>query len=318
MIELTIIIPHYNSVKLLKKLLSTIPRLDSIQIIVVDDNSDKDINEYNKMKKDAHYNHILFTENNTNKRSAGACRNIGIKLALGNWILFADADDFFIDGFYEKLKIYFNTNNDIVYFTPTSIELDTGEISNRHKGYEQSILRYKETRDLKSEMELKYIFIVPWSKLIRKQFIINNNISFDEVIAANDVMFSTKVGYYLNKFDVSTDIIYCVTKSRGTLTGNINKDVFESRIDVLIDQYNFLRKKLTIEEFKLINLNPRIYIINAIKFKLGFRFVISTYIKFYKNNINIFEMRLLNPFIIISRIRLHYKENKKNKKYLVK
>jgi len=39
--DLSIIIPHYNIFELLRRLLDSIPKKDNIEIIVIDDKSDK-------------------------------------------------------------------------------------------------------------------------------------------------------------------------------------------------------------------------------------------------------------------------------------
>ena len=50
--NVSIIIPHYNSPDLLAVLLDSIPEKEDIQIIVVDDNSTKKTDIYEKVKSD--------------------------------------------------------------------------------------------------------------------------------------------------------------------------------------------------------------------------------------------------------------------------
>src|SRR5699024_11613298 len=120
MVKLTIIITHYNSTKLLSTLIETIPNNSAIQVIVIDDNS----NEFcqNKLNKLILKENVELYSNYSGVKGAGVCRNIGIKKAIGNWILFADSDDFFIDDFYSIVKQYFNSSNDVIYFVPTRSE----------------------------------------------------------------------------------------------------------------------------------------------------------------------------------------------------
>ena len=112
--SLTIIIPHFNTSDLLQILLASIPQDKGIQTIVIDDQSElshlKAIeNLMSKYNFELYYNDLM--------KSAGTCRNIGIKNAKGNCLLFADSDDFCVKGFYNKVSRYFDSKIDIVFFS---------------------------------------------------------------------------------------------------------------------------------------------------------------------------------------------------------
>ena len=318
MIELSIIIPHYNSIEYLKRLIKSIPNNNKIEIIVIDDNSNKDLEELNKIKKDEQYNNVKFMKNNTSIKGAGTCRNIGISQARGKWLLFADADDFFIEGFYEVVEKFFNTKNDIVYFCPTSIENETGEISDRHIRYENLIKDYIENPSEASEVRLKYRFVVPWSKLIRTSLVTDNKIRFDEVIASNDIMFSTKVGSHIDQFQVSSDTIYCVTKGKGSLTNKISEEVFDTRVDVLINYCNYLKNNLTKSQVKYINQTGMYYVVSTLRYKFGLKKTFEVIKKLRRNKVNLIRLSLLNPINLINDLFTTIKKHKTDKKYYVK
>ncbi|MFH5835234.1 glycosyltransferase family 2 protein [Proteiniclasticum sp. C24MP] len=313
MIKLSIIIPHYNSPKMLKKLLSTIPKISEIQIVVVDDLSDKNINAYLQVKETN--KGVVFLENTTGIKGAGACRNIGLDVAQGDWVLFADSDDYFLNGFYGKLSKYFDTDNDVVFFVPTSYDLVSNKISDRHSKYEKLILDYLNNGDEDSEAKLRYEFLVPWTKLINNEFIRSNHLCFDEVLASNDVMFSTKVGHKLKKFAASDEKIYCVTRSKGTLTRNISEIVFDSRLFVHIEYCKFVKSNLKKTKWKNFRLDGRTYIIAAIKQKYGFKKVIWTFYTLKKNRIKIMDAKFLNPVTLLNKIIYVNREYKRNNKY---
>lgn len=315
---LSIVIPHYNSINTLRKLLDSIPVRDDIEIIVVDDKSNKNITEFNQLVESEKYNHVKFLKNNTNKKGAGVCRNIGLRYVTKEWILFADADDFFMDGFVDKIKDYVDTDFDIVYFTPTSIDLITNEKSDRHVVFEKLINDYLQKKDRKSELKLRYEFPVPWSKLIKVQLIKENDIQFDEVIASNDIMFSAKIGYHAKKITASENVIYCVTKNKGSLTNTISEEVFDTRLQVRINYCKYLKNKLNKDDQQHINLSGRAMLLYSITFKLGIKKVISTYMILKKNNIEIFNKKYVNPFLLIRKIMQLYTSYNKNKKFYVK
>lgn len=316
MIDLSIIIPHYNSTETLITLIETIPNRREIQVIIVDDHSnEEEKKKLLKIKEDYENENIIFLNNKRYKKGAGACRNIGLEYADGDWILFADADDFFIDGFFQVVKKYFKSNNDVVFFKPTSIEIDTQKISDRHKFYEKLIEDYLASKNKKTETLLRYRFVVPWSKLIKKKFIIDNNIFFDEVISANDVMFSTKLGYYMKKFDVSEEAIYCVTKNKGSLTMSISEQIFDTRMGVYIKYYKFLRENLKKKEFLFLGLSGRGFLINSIQF--GFKKTFRVYNELRKNKVQIIDGKILNPIIFIKKLVFYINQKKEKKKYEV-
>lgn len=317
MIKLSIIIPHYNSVKLLKKLLDFIPSKEEIQVIVIDDRSNKDLEELQILMNCKEYSHVHFLKNEAGKKGAGACRNIGLNKASGDWILFADSDDFFVEGFFECLYEFFTSDYEVVFFKPTSIEIDTGEKSDRHQLYEKLISGYIDRNDMESETRIRYQYLVPWSKLIRRSFLLDNKIYFDEVIASNDVMFSTKVGYYMKRFHVSGDVIYCVTRSHGTLTMNISEAVYDSRLKVLIEYCSFLRSKLSKQELKVLNLKGTSILMDAIKYKLGIKKFFNVYFELKKNKIKVFDSSFINP-VFIKKYYSYYKKYLNQKKYMSK
>ena len=97
-------------------------------------------------------------------------------------------------------------------------------------------------------MILRYRYKGPYSKMIRRRMVQEAGILFDEVIAANDVMFSAKCGYYAKKIEAFDDIIYCLTKSEGTLTTKHDESTYWSRIEVHGNYYKFLDEHIGLKK----------------------------------------------------------------------
>lgn len=290
MILFSVIIPHYNSVLLLKQLLDSIPIDESIQIIVVDDKSTEDITE---VKDLTIARGGLFIQNTTDRKNAGVCRNLGLTQVVGKWLVFADADDYFLDGAFDIMKQHADSEADLIYFIPTSVDLETGEVSTRHLWLEMIVRRYLSEPVEENELVLRYRYKGPYSKMIRRKMVQEMGILFDEVIAANDVMFSAKCGYYAQKIEAFDDIVYCLTKSEGTLTTKHDESAYRSRIVVHRNYYKFLDEHIGLREHGyLVPMGIRV-LRNAAKQGYSTKFLCEIYCYLRKENIPLINFSAL-------------------------
>jgi len=308
MIKYTIIIPHFNSPDSLSRLLSTIPKTPEVQVIVIDDNSTADREKLDSVISGD--NRCEFYVNSTGIQSAGACRNTGLSYMKGEWVLFADADDYFTDNFYEYLENYYNDPSDVIYFTPKSINISTMKESSRHVLYAGIVKKYLKKPSDKNEINLRYRFGVVWSKMIRREIIIQNNIEFETVSASNDIMFSTRLGQCIKTFQASEKVIYCVTKSTDTLTTTIKEVNLDTRIDVLIRRYEFYRKNLTEKELRQLEVTGELMLFEAFMgFGIKKFFDVIKLLK--KNKVKLFAVSLFNlhmsTVVFMDRIGLYIK-----------
>ncbi len=245
MILYSIIIPHYNSVEYLEELIAGIPAAEEIQLIVVDDKSEENTEKAEALvlKRGG-----IFLHNTTSKKGAGTCRNLGLQKATGKWLLFADADDYYLKDAFAILDAYKDSDADIVYFAPTSRYRGTKEPAKRHRNYEALVLNYQKEATKENEISLRYKFVSPCSKMIRNEMVQEGGILFDEVPASNDVMFSLKCAYQAQKVEAAHGQIYCIISAEGTLTTKYNEVNFWSRVKVYKERYFFLKERLNKEE----------------------------------------------------------------------
>lgn len=292
---ISVIIPHHNSWQKLNELLNTIPLNDDIEVIVIDDNSEDQENKLSEFS--TKYPNFIFKKNYSKNIGAGAARNVGLSYATGEWVIFADADDLFMENFYTSVKNKLNDPYDIIYFTPTSFIDGTDKISRRHIIYKELVSGYIFNPSKTTELNLRYNFHVPWSKMIKRNIIVENKLLFEEIMYSNDILFSAKIGYFANSIKGSEEIIYSVRESTSSLTSTMDDKKFKIRFNAWIDFVNFLYRKLDNQEIKLLRISAIPQILQIRKNNLGIKSFSYIIRKSIKNKIP-----LVNPNQVIEKI----------------
>jgi glycosyltransferase involved in cell wall biosynthesis len=240
-IVFSIIIPHKNTPDLLHRCLNSIPRRDDIQIIVVDDNSDENIVDFDNFPGLREKSVEIYLTKGS--KGAGYARNVGLEHAKGKWLLFADADDFFTENAFEYIFAEVHSPHEIICFKVTSCYSDTYKHAYRGDGEATNKLIYDYNQKIKdSENNIRYKHHVPWGKMIKRSLVQRKNIKFEEVIASNDIFFSLLIGYYACSITVVNNIIYCVTVTKGSLTNRLNIEILTARFFVCLRYNKFLQQ----------------------------------------------------------------------------
>lgn len=237
-INYSIIIPHKNSTELLQYCLNSIPVRDDVQVIVVDDNSDADKVDFNNFPKwkGTNYEYYLTKEG----KGAGYARNVGLEHAKGKWIIFSDADDFFLPSFEKILNDNLNSDADITFYRPKAVMLnDRKTHSNRADGYNHIINKVLKTGDTNQTL----LWTSPWSKIIRNDIV--NGIKFEEIRYSNDNVFSVTVTCNAQKIEVKEESFYMITQSDNSLTSNFlqKEGELECRSGALLRAFYIAKNK---------------------------------------------------------------------------
>lgn len=203
----SIVIPHRNSEATLRRCLGSIPSRDDVQVIVSDDCSDIPI-DWRRLEQDFPNVEVLLSDK---CRGAGNARNRGMEVAVGKWLLFADADDFYADGFLDVLDGYAVRCLDVLYFNARSVDskcLKNAGLTDALNEYIESYVKYGACED-----GVRYRYRAPWFKMFRRAFLLQYNICFEEVIKGNDIMFSFLASYFAKRFEIISDVLYVYTYS---------------------------------------------------------------------------------------------------------
>ncbi|HHX70563.1 MAG TPA: glycosyltransferase family 2 protein [Gallicola sp.] len=233
--QFSIIIPHFtkSDTDLLERAVASVPDDESLQVLVVDNSPlPIDANLFDKRKNVK----ILFSDNT---KGAGHARNVGIDNAKGKWLLFLDADDFFVNCAFDVFKEHYESASDIVFFKMTSVFSDTLELASRHEPYEKIIDDYFETNN---DYKLRCSYPSPCGKMVKTNLVKENSVYFDEVPASNDVIFGLKIGLIARNINVDKRVVYCATVQKGSLTNTVSLENIESRFGVNIRKNEMLKQ----------------------------------------------------------------------------
>lgn len=185
----SIIIPIYNSEQYLAECLKSVKEQSycNFEVLCVDDGStdnSRRIIDYYVCTDDRFK---LITKSHTN---AGDARNIGLKNAKGDYLLFLDSDDFFDMFMLEHIvNCAIREDSDITVFSYKLYYADKNTISKTKYGIHSNRRKTFNLKDLKSK-KLEFTNIAVWNKLYKKKYINNLNIEFKSQEALNDVFFS--------------------------------------------------------------------------------------------------------------------------------
>lgn len=297
-IKISVIIPQRDSIDTLPRLLNSIPQRDDIEVILIDNSAKKISKDVIGSSRDFR---LLYSDP---KRFAGGARNVGIEASCGEWLIFADADDFFIPRAFDIFLEYINSPCDLLYFKAKGVYDDTLEPTDRGIMWSTIVVDYEARRI--DEKHARLFFLVPWAKMVKRELIDSRDIRFDEVIAANDVMFSTLCGYYSTSFNVVNTDVYYVTTRKGSLANRRSLAVLQSRYLVSLRRNDFLRIHGCVE----LQSSVMYYVYNSISFgpKVFFEFIYTAFL---------FRQNLFLGWRNWIRTYKYCKDNdERNKKYL--
>lgn len=222
----SLIIPQRNSINTLPRLFASVPDREDIEILLVDNTPEPITKEQVGISRD----YQLLWSSPT--RFAGGARNEGMDHAKGKWLIFADADDYFAPNAFEVFEQYRNSDADIIYFCADGVYPETGERSEQADLYTNLVSNYLKKPN--NEWGLRLSFHVPWAKMVRRSFVEENHIRYDEVVANNDDFFSLQSGYFAKKIEAVDKVVYLYVVSHGSLMRRRSYEVMRTRYEVIL------------------------------------------------------------------------------------
>lgn len=239
MAEITVIIPVYNAEKYIVECLQSLylQTFKDMEVLVINDSStDETVQIIEKFRK----GHPAFDLNLITVPNGGAAkaRNVGIRMASGNYIAFMDADDIADkDMFKIMINMAYQDNVDLVtcefyWMYP-------------NKNVRQSLYSPKNNREL-------YIgaWAAPWNKLYRRSMLVDHDVFFTEGYTYEDTSFYLKYIPFCNVVKhIDRPFIYWRQHSTSTMGKNQNKRIPQI-FPVLNDAINYYKKQGYYQEYE--------------------------------------------------------------------
>lgn len=210
-IKVSVIVPAYNVEGYIEACLNSLVNqtMKEIEIIVINDGSTDKTSEI--IQK---YSDRVVVINQENKGLAET-RNVGIRIANGEYIGFVDSDDWVDLDYFEKLYNSAKEND---------ADMSVASILKHKLNYDRYNLQIK--RNVVAEsVEDKYRvcqdktkrFFYVWNKLCRTSLIKDKKILFPTGRNFEDVTFSMQTIFYSNKIVTVPDVKYHYIERRGSI-----------------------------------------------------------------------------------------------------
>ena len=319
MVMVSIIIPIYNVGKYLDECLKSVicQSFKDIEIICINDGSTDNslaiLESYAKMDDRVR---IINQENG----GLGNARNVGLKHAFGDYVVFLDSDDYILsDAITQLYENSLSNDSDIVIFKIARFDFE-GNINYRLPAFDfdsvfadvdfnNFIFTYS---DIKS-----YVLNASFSaclKFYKKKFLDKyDDLMFPEGLAYEDVPFHVKIMLYAEKISFVPEFLYFYRYNPNSIinTHSNGKDIFKicNLVESFLVTNNFYEE--FIEEFKLFKITQIFNYLLTTNTEEYFSMAKKEFSEMYLDENNIVPKALKNKFDLVlkSESLKQYKSN---------
>lgn len=266
--KITVVVPTYNTGNDLYNLFDSIMNqsmgFENVEVIFVDDAS-TDENTIAILEKLNEFDNVSAIFLKDNSGFPGKGRNIGLKKAQGEYVIFSDHDDSYNpDAFkkmYEKIS---SKNGDLLFTNYIKVYPD-------RKEKEKTPFNGENIEIANVDEDLRLLSLGPsiWTKLFRKDFLMENNISFLEGMLGEDlelfihtILLSNKT-IYLDDFYSYNYSIRDSDEDKSTIHLR-TKLIFSKMIEGYFETYNLLVSLDKMDYFDLIFKNHFVYFLTSL------------------------------------------------------
>ena len=266
---ISVIIPMYNAAEFIAECLDSIllQTFQDFEVIIVDDCSDDNCVEVAESYTEKFGERLRIARTETNSGGGGYVpRNIGLSMARGEYVYFADADDFILLTALETLYAAAKENDaDVVYIAdyywlkkPDRITKQRDMVGDElfAQGLEdEATLIVDAPEKILRDIILRGHHRTPWAKFLKREFLTENKILFPEIILGGDNIWTYMVYakakrflrlptplYFLRRYHTTS--VIKTKRSIGGYNPEFNKGFMEwfKAFGAISKQIDFLRE----------------------------------------------------------------------------
>ena len=209
MMKFSVIVPTYNSEKYITELLNSLAKQDfpktEFEVVVVDDcSTDQTLQIVEKYRNKLN---LKVSQLETNSGGPGKPRNVALKQAEGEFVLFVDSDDYINKETLKDAAAFIDEHHsDVLLIKMKGVN---------GRGVPQSM--FKETAPEVTLLNSRIIYTLSPTKIYRTALLKDNDIYFpEELKSAEDQLFTMKAYLNANRISVLSDkAYYYATKREG-------------------------------------------------------------------------------------------------------
>ena len=252
--KISVVIPIYNSEQYLRKCINSVlaQSYNNLEVVLVNDGSTDNCKEICMEYEKKYPNIIVIHKENGGLSDA---RNSGIKNATGDYILFLDSDDYWesdflgnivkliqsnkkVDYIFFRYKYYFQKSD---YFVEPMFPLNRDDMQNK-SGIE--CLDYI----LKNMKDFQWF---AWAGMVRRDFILENNLFFLKGRTYEDVIWTPEVflkSEFVDYFDYPVTIYRLERDNQ--ITSTVSYSVLQDNIYIVTSWYEKINNSKLEESLK--------------------------------------------------------------------
>lgn len=236
-IELSIIVPVYNVAKFLPICLDSIinQTYKKWELIVVDDASTDKSSEIISEYAMRFENIVpIFLKNNL---GVGNARNMGMKIARGQYIGFVDGDDWIDNNYYKKLvSTIIKDKSEIAICGVKTEYLNSKSSTYRYRYMYSNCIDHNYALRLlvNSQSTDQFISPIVANKIYSNSFLKKKNLLFDPSKSFQDDYFTFFSLLYANKISLVPEVYYHYFQRPNSITHIFSKQLVNDCLDILV------------------------------------------------------------------------------------